>query len=132
MNTVRALVLAIAAAAVAIPTDGMAMPFAGTASIVEAQTAAQTMLDQVQYRRPNGPQAVRGPVRGGPVRGPVRRRGGGGGGGAAAAIIGLGVLGAIAAGSAASARPAECWYERQRVVDDWGRPMGVRRVRVCR
>ena len=52
-------------------------------------------------------------------------------GGAAAAAVGLGILGAVIATEAARSRP-RCWVERQRVFDDWGNYVGVRRVRVCR
>lgn len=60
-------------------------------------------------------------------------RGGGGGGGAAAAAIGLGIMGAIIASEAARANARrDCWIERRTVRDEWGRPLGVRRIRVCR
>lgn len=71
--------------------------------------------------------------RGGRGGGGFRGGRGGGGGGAAAAAIGIGVIGAIIASEAARANARrECWIERRRVHDDWGRPIGVRRVRVCR
>ena len=59
-------------------------------------------------------------------------RGGGGGGGAAAAAA-LGILGAaiIASEAARANAPRDCWIERQRVRDEWGRTIGFRRVRVC-
>jgi|SwirhirootsSR2_FD_contig_61_1097360_length_579_multi_3_in_0_out_0_1 hypothetical protein len=56
-------------------------------------------------------------------------RPGGGGGWIGPAIVG----GAILGGMAATARPGyarECWYEKRRVVDEYGRRY-IRRVRVC-
>jgi hypothetical protein len=121
MRKIRALLLLTAFASAFAPIEGMAMPLGSTV----LSAAAPTMTEQVQYRRRPVVRGARGPV-----GAPIRRRGGGGGG-AAAAIIGLGVLGAIAAGSAASAAPGRCWYERQRVYDEWGRYAGVQRVHVC-
>lgn len=60
-------------------------------------------------------------------------RGGRGGGGAGAAAAALGILGAaiIASEAARANAPSDCWIERQRVRDEWGRTIGFRRVRVC-
>ena len=103
MKKVRAFVLAVAALSIAAPLESIALPLSGATYVIQAQAASQSLLNQVQYRRYNGQRAVRGPAPGrAPVRGAVRR-GRGGGGGAAAAIIGLGVLGAIAANKDAKA-----------------------------
>lgn len=61
------------------------------------------------------------------------RGGRGGGGGAGAAAAALGILGAaiIASEAARANAPRDCWIERQRVRDEWGRTIGFRRVRVC-
>jgi len=60
-------------------------------------------------------------------------RGGRGGGGGAAAAAALGILGAaiIASEAARANARRDCWIERQRVRDEWGRTIGFRRVRVC-
>jgi hypothetical protein len=72
-----------------------------------------------------------GGFRGG--RGGFRGGRGGGGGGGAAAAAALGILGAaiIASEAARANAPRDCWIERQRVRDEWGRTIGFRRVRVC-
>ena len=72
---------------------------------------------------------------GGGFRGGRGGRGfrGGGGGGAGAAAAAIGILGAaiIASEAARANAPRDCWIERQRVRDEWGRTIGFRRVRVC-
>lgn len=102
-------------------------PAATTLAASEQATPGDGEIVLAQFRRGGG--GFRGPVRRG------GRWGGGGGGGAgtgaAAAIIGLGILGAIAANQAARARP-RCWVESRRMFNRYGDYIGVRRVRVCR
>jgi hypothetical protein len=59
------------------------------------------------------------------------------GGGWVAPGIAAGVIGGMALGAAAANRDgyyegAECWFERRPVYDEYGNPIGRRRVRVCR
>ncbi len=84
---------------------------------------------EMQGRR-GGFRGGGGGFRGG--RGGFRGGRGGGGGGAAAAAA-LGILGAaiIASEAARANARRDCWIERQRVRDEWGRTIGFRRVRVC-
>ena len=118
---IHSAIIALAVGLAVSPLESQAMPLPPVTQTDGRAAAAPSLIEQVQYRR--GVRAAPGRV----YRGPVRR--GGNGNGAAAAIIGLGVLGAIAASQAA---PSDCWIERRRVVDDYGRYAGIRRVRVCR
>lgn len=76
------------------------------------------MMSSAQAQPPPGPGGPGGPGRPGPR----------GGGWIGPAIIGGAILGGMAATAPGYAR--ECWYERRRVVDEYGRRY-VRRVRVC-
>jgi hypothetical protein len=58
-----------------------------------------------------------------------------GGGGTAAAVVGAGALGLIAGSAIANSnsgryRDEECWLERRRYVDPYGR-VSYRRIEVC-
>ena len=72
--------------------------------------------------------ALAQPPPGPPGGPPPGRPGPRGGGWIGPAIIGGAILGGMAATAPGYAR--ECWYERRRVVDEYGRRY-VRRVRVC-
>ncbi len=80
------------------------------------------------FRAGGGGGGFRGGRGGGGFRG---GRGGGGGAGAAAAAIGILGAAIIASEAARANAPRDCWIERQRVRDEWGRTIGFRRVRVC-
>lgn len=114
--------LAAPASAQALPPRDAAI--AGTLAPVTLDDAVEMQGRRGGFRGGGG-----GGFRGG--RGGGFRRGGGGSGAAAAAA--LGILGAaIIASEAARANAArDCWIQRQRVRDEWGRTIGFRRVRVC-
>ncbi|MDB5509671.1 MAG: hypothetical protein JWL93_2140 [Hyphomicrobiales bacterium] len=136
----RSIKLAIAAAGFLglsfLPGQVSAAPLALSGSAVERSA---DLVQDVQYRGGRG--AVRGGVvRGGPryayrggYRGGYRGyRGGyrgGNGGAVAAGIVGLGLLGAIAAAEAN--RQPNCWVERRSMYNRYGNYTGTRRVRVC-
>lgn len=111
-----------------LPAQLTAAPLSVSGAAIER---SNDLVQEVQYRG-------RGVVRGGPVRGPRYGYRGGGyrggyrggnGGAVAAGIVGLGLLGAIAA--AESSRPSNCWMERRSMYNRYGNYTGTRRVRVC-
>ncbi|WP_296572515.1 hypothetical protein [Phreatobacter sp.] len=151
MNIVRTSIAAgiLGACFIVLPASAQTIPQRDPA--VAGALAAITPDGQVEMQgrrgggfrtggggvRAGGGGGGRGGFRGGGGRGGFRGGGGrggfGGGGGAGAAAVAIGILGAaIIASEAARARaPRDCWIERQRVRDEWGRTIGFRRVRIC-
>lgn len=103
---------------------------AGALAPITLDSAVEMQGRRGGFRGGGGGLRAGGGFRGG--RGGFRGGRGGGGGGAAAAAA-LGILGAaiIASEAARANAPRDCWIERQRVRDEWGRTIGFRRVRVC-
>ena len=102
-------------------TRKLSMAAVGLIALV---AATDLMMSPAMAQPPPGPPGGGGP--GGPP--PGGPRGPRGGGWIGPAIVGGAILGGMAATAPGYAR--ECWYEKRRVVDEYGRRY-IRRVRVC-